>query len=190
MYYSKTQQQNVKKESWPFSQKAAHWRLGCETGEWEWAETSRRRQRARKQHTLTGWPVAAGDKETPKNAPCTQPAAMPERGKNKKTHRIKPNDDPSALSIWCPSHQFDFVFRFCWIAGNIFHLDVHYVCYIMLVRRFEPRGRCFTNFHYYYLRARNGSTYGHVFVTSKCWFVTDWEVERKTAACHFINWFY
>ena len=32
---------------------------------------------------------------------------------------------------------------------NIFHLDVHYVC--MLVQRFEPHGRRFTNFHYYYL---------------------------------------
>ena len=31
---------------------------------------------------------------------------------------------------------------------NIFHLDVHYVC--MLVQRFEPQGRRFTNFHYYY----------------------------------------
>ena len=29
---------------------------------------------------------------------------------------------------------------------NIFHLDVHYVC--TLVQRFEPQGRCFTNFHY------------------------------------------
>ena len=34
---------------------------------------------------------------------------------------------------------------------NIFHLDVHYVCYTMLVQRFEPQGRRFTNFHYYYL---------------------------------------
>ena len=31
---------------------------------------------------------------------------------------------------------------------NIFHLNVHYVC--MLVQRFEPQGRRFTNFHYYY----------------------------------------
>ena len=31
---------------------------------------------------------------------------------------------------------------------NIFHLDVHHVC--MLVQRFEPQGRRFTNFHYYY----------------------------------------
>ena len=28
---------------------------------------------------------------------------------------------------------------------NIFHLDIHYVC--MLVLRFEPHGRCFTNSH-------------------------------------------
>ena len=26
----------------------------------------------------------------------------------------------------------------------------HYVCYITLGQRFEPQGRCFTNFHYYY----------------------------------------
>ena len=31
---------------------------------------------------------------------------------------------------------------------NIFHLDVHYVC--MLVQRFEPQGRRFTNLHYDY----------------------------------------
>ena len=33
------------------------------------------------------------------------------------------------------------------IAGNIFHLDVHYVCHIILVQRFEPQSRHFTNFH-------------------------------------------
>ena len=33
-------------------------------------------------------------------------------------------------------------------TDNIFHLDVHYVC--MLVQHFEPQGRHFTNFHYYY----------------------------------------
>ena len=27
------------------------------------------------------------------------------------------------------------------MADNIFHLDVHYVCYTMLVQRFEPQGR-------------------------------------------------
>ena len=32
---------------------------------------------------------------------------------------------------------------------NIFHLDVHYV--FMLVQCFEPQGRRFTNFHYYYI---------------------------------------
>ena len=31
---------------------------------------------------------------------------------------------------------------------NILHLDVHYVC--LLVQHFEPQGRRFTNFHYYY----------------------------------------
>ena len=34
-------------------------------------------------------------------------------------------------------------------GDNIFHLDVHYVC--MLVQLFEPQGRRFTNFHYYYI---------------------------------------
>ena len=33
-------------------------------------------------------------------------------------------------------------------GDKIFHLDVHYVC--VLVQRFEPQGRRFTNFHYYY----------------------------------------
>ena len=34
--------------------------------------------------------------------------------------------------------------------NKIFHLDIHYVC--MLVQRFEPQGRRFTNFHYYYYK--------------------------------------
>ena len=38
---------------------------------------------------------------------------------------------------------------FSFLSDNIFHLNVHYVCYTMLVQRFEPQGRCFTNFHYY-----------------------------------------
>ena len=29
-------------------------------------------------------------------------------------------------------------------------VDVHHMCYTMLVQRFEPQGRRFTNFHYYY----------------------------------------
>ena len=33
-------------------------------------------------------------------------------------------------------------------SANFFHLDVHHVCYIMLVQRFEPQGRRFTNFYY------------------------------------------
>ena len=32
---------------------------------------------------------------------------------------------------------------FFFFFNNIFHLDVHYVC--MLVQRFEPQGRRFTN---------------------------------------------
>ena len=57
---------------------------------------------------------------------------------------------------------------------NIFHLDVHYVC--MLVQRFEPQGRRFRNFQYYYYHdhhvqteclhwlgtAWNGSTHSRV----------------------------
>ena len=38
------------------------------------------------------------------------------------------------------------------VADNIFHLDVHYVCYTVLLQHFELQGRCFTNFHYYYYR--------------------------------------
>ena len=36
------------------------------------------------------------------------------------------------------------------MADNIFHLDVHYVCYTMLVQCFELQGRRFTIFYYYY----------------------------------------
>ena len=40
-------------------------------------------------------------------------------------------------------------FFFSFSFDNIFRLDVrHYVC--MLVKRFEPQGRRFTNFYYYY----------------------------------------
>ena len=40
---------------------------------------------------------------------------------------------------------------YTYFLDNIFHLDVHYVC--MLVQHFEPQGRRFTNFHYYYYYA-------------------------------------
>ena len=40
--------------------------------------------------------------------------------------------------------------RFCF-PDNISISFVHYMCYTMLVLRFEPQGRRFTNFHYYYL---------------------------------------
>ena len=33
---------------------------------------------------------------------------------------------------------------------DVFHLDVHDVCYIILVQSFEPPGRRFTNVRYYY----------------------------------------
>ena len=44
---------------------------------------------------------------------------------------------------------FIFIFLF---ADNIFYVNGHYVRYTMLVQRFEPQGRRFTNFHYYYYR--------------------------------------
>ena len=43
---------------------------------------------------------------------------------------------------------------FNFIVGDIFHLDVQYVRYTMLVQRFEPQGRRFTNSHYYYCSAQ------------------------------------
>ena len=39
------------------------------------------------------------------------------------------------------------------IVDDIFHLSVHYVCHIMFVQCFEPLGRQFTNFYYYYYLA-------------------------------------
>ena len=42
---------------------------------------------------------------------------------------------------------------------NVFHLEVHYVC--MLVQRFEPQSRRFTNFHYYYYTLRSTHTHTH-----------------------------
>ena len=53
--------------------------------------------------------------------------------------------EPLLMSTLCVS--FFFVL---FLADDIFHLDVHYVCYTVLVQRFEPQGRRFTNFHYYY----------------------------------------
>ena len=41
-----------------------------------------------------------------------------------------------------------YYYYYLFIFDTVFHLDVHYVC--MLVQRFEPQGRRFTNFHYYY----------------------------------------
>ena len=37
----------------------------------------------------------------------------------------------------------------CVFFADIIHLDVHYVCYTMLVQRFEPQDRRFTNYYYY-----------------------------------------
>ena len=46
-----------------------------------------------------------------------------------------------------------------YIADNIFHLDVHSVCYSysMLVQCSELQSRRFTNFHYYYYLSPNDS---------------------------------
>ena len=42
------------------------------------------------------------------------------------------------------------MYTLCVSFCYIFHLDVHYVCNVMFVQRFEPRGMHFTNLHYYY----------------------------------------
>ena len=42
------------------------------------------------------------------------------------------------------------MYTLCVSFCYIFHLDVHYVCNIMFVQRFEPQGMHFTNLHYYY----------------------------------------
>ena len=52
-----------------------------------------------------------------------------------------------------------FCFVFFFLPENIFHLDVHYVCYIytivtMLVQCFELQGRRFTHFHYFVVVGR------------------------------------
>ena len=48
--------------------------------------------------------------------------------------------EPLLMSTLCVSFFF-------LTADNIFHLNALYVCYTMLVQRFEPQGRRFTNFH-------------------------------------------
>ena len=64
--------------------------------------------------------------------------------------------EPFLMSTQCVSFSVvkllsDNIFQlFCLFADNIFHLAVHYVCYNILVQRFEPQGWRFTNFHYYY----------------------------------------
>ena len=45
-------------------------------------------------------------------------------------------------------HLSMYTFIFIYFFDNVFHLDVHYVCIFMLVQRFEPQVRRFTNFHY------------------------------------------
>ena len=75
---------------------------------------------------------------------------------------VKPHC-PSLLSVCtvCVCKHVHLLHNYAWtlvdiyifiFLDNIFHLDVHYVC--MLVQRFEPQGRRFTNFHYYYYLRR------------------------------------
>ena len=54
------------------------------------------------------------------------------------------------LSIYLSLLHCSFKKNYIYIADNIFHLDVHYVRYTILVQRLEPQGGHFTNFHYYY----------------------------------------
>ena len=49
---------------------------------------------------------------------------------------------------------------FFFLSNNIFHLNVHYVRYTMLVQHFEPQGRRFTNFHYYCVHVPSVCRYG------------------------------
>ena len=63
------------------------------------------------------------------------------------------NENHTVIVCLCPSVSLSLLstvvnIYFFFFFDNIFHLDVHYVC--MLVQRFEPQGRRFTNFHYYY----------------------------------------
>ena len=62
--------------------------------------------------------------------------------------------EPSLMPALCVS--------FCQTADNIFHLDVHYMCYITLVRCFELQSRCSTNIHYYYSALRLAANKGFV----------------------------
>ena len=57
------------------------------------------------------------------------------------------------LSTLCVSFFFfsySFFLIYIFIADNI-SISMYIMCYTMLVQRFEPQGRRFTNFHYYYL---------------------------------------
>ena len=62
-----------------------------------------------------------------------------------------PRHQALCYSLFLQKPTQDIVFKnpcrylFSSFFDNIFHLDVHYVC--MLVQRFEPQGRRFTNFH-------------------------------------------
>ena len=77
---------------------------------------------------------------------------------------VKPHC-PSLLSVCtvCVCVCVHLLHSYAWtlflFIYNIFHLDVHYVC--MLVQRFEPQGRRFTNFHYYYYSLSLSLTYTH-----------------------------
>ena len=54
--------------------------------------------------------------------------------------------EPFLISTICDSFLLFFI-----IPDNIFHLNVDYARKTMFVQHFELQGRCFTNFHYYYL---------------------------------------
>ena len=70
-----------------------------------------------------------------------------------RTEKNAPNvilGSPTARTKNMPGFVVVFV-----IADNIFHLNVHYVCYTMLVQHSELQGMRFTNFHYYYYRFKS-----------------------------------
>ena len=107
--------------------------------------------------------------------------------------------EPLSMSTLCAS--------FCCcccrqIADNIFHLDVHYVCYTIPVQRFEPQGRRFTNLHYYcpikdlypwdnfddFFWGKLAAPEPRHQASAANRFLTTAEVSEKTAAAVRLNW--
>jgi len=77
------------------------------------------------------------------------------------------------------------------IFDNIFHLDVHYVC--MLVQRFEPQGRRFTNFSYYYYLFgicifTHVLTLSNTKLLSKIWIIVVSSLQLQTGRCELLWW--